>query len=130
MKPSELIEELDYCFSYFDSVMTRFGIERLKTIGDSYMAVADVPSPSKTHARDTVLAAVEIAAFIEGLKAERVRRNLPFFEIRIGISTGPLVAGIVGKKKFAYDVWGDTVNIAGRLDMYFVEGLKNKSRNS
>lgn len=169
MKPSELIEELDYCFSYFDSVMTRFGIERLKTIGDSYMAVAGVPSPSETHARDMVLAAVEIAAFIEGLKAERVRRNLPFFEIRIGISTGPLVAGIVGKKKFAYDVWGDTVNIAsrmessgesgkinisrstyniikkefkcrargkiqaknkGRLDMYFVEGLKNKSRNS
>ena len=91
-------------------------IEKIKTIGDSYMCAGGLPIANETHPFDVVAAGLEMVAFIEQNKQERIRKGLPYFELRLGIHTGPLVAGIVGIKKFAYDIWGDTVNIAARIE--------------
>jgi len=116
MAPKELVQELDFCFSYFDSVVERYNLEKLKTIGDSYMCAGGIPKPNSTHAVDCVLAALEIQTFMNRLKDEKRNKNLPFWELRLGIHSGPLVAGVIGDKKFAYDVWGDTVNTASRCE--------------
>ena len=116
MQAEELVAELDRCFSYFDSLMERFHLEKLKTIGDSYMCAGGIPIANQTHALDCVMAAFEIQAFMQQVKLVRTEQQLPYWELRIGIHSGPLVAGIIGEKKFAYDVWGDTVNTASRLE--------------
>ena len=116
MSPEELIRELDNCFSYFDQVAKRYKLEKLKTIGDSYMCAGGIPAANKTHALDCVLAALEIRAFMQQMKEIKAAQDLPYWELRIGIHTGPLVAGVIGESKFAYDVWGDTVNTASRME--------------
>lgn len=116
MSPAELIAELDFYFCAFDRIMERHGLEKLKTIGDAYMAAAGVPTPSTTHAVDAARAAWEIREMMEEVVADKQRRGLPHWNVRIGINTGPLMAGVIGRKKFAYDVWGNTVNIASRLE--------------
>jgi len=127
MTPSELVKEIDTCFKAFDNIIHKHGIEKIKTIGDSYMCAGGLPVANKTHADDTVKAALEIRDFITNYNKEKIAKGELPFEIRIGINTGPVVAGIVGVKKFAYDIWGDTVNLASRMESSGKEGEVNIS---
>lgn len=127
MTPDELIAELDACFSRFDAIARKHRLEKIKTIGDSYMAVSGVPSANRTHAVDSVLAALEIQRFMMELAETKRALNRPCWQLRLGIHTGPLVAGVIGREKFAYDVWGDTVNTASRLESSGVAGRINIS---
>ncbi len=128
LTPEELVDELDYCFSFFDMVAETHNLEKLKTIGDSYMCVAGIPTSTSTHAIDAVLAALQIKAFIDWRKYEKTKKNQPYWEIRIGIHSGSLLAGVIGKKKFTYDVWGDSVNTAARMESSGEPGAINISQ--
>ena len=116
LSPEDLVAELDRCFSYFDAVTARHNLEKLKTIGDSFMCAGGIPIPNHTHAIDCILAAMEIQASMNQMKDLKSQQGLPYWELRLGIHSGPLVAGVIGEKKFAYDVWGDTVNTASRAE--------------
>jgi class 3 adenylate cyclase len=112
----ELVSEINHCFSAFDHIMQKHQIEKIKTIGDAYMAVGGIPIANKTHAENVVNAALDIQQFMLDYKEKMEAAGKLFFEIRIGVHTGTVVAGIVGVKKFAYDIWGDTVNTASRME--------------
>jgi len=114
--PKELVAEINECFSAFDAIMQKYGIEKIKTIGDAYMAAGGLPKVNTTHPRDVVRAAIAIREFMNEHKIKKQAEGKLFFRIRIGIHTGPVVSGIVGIKKFAYDIWGDTVNTASRME--------------
>jgi len=126
--PHRLVEELDFCFRRFDEIARRHNLEKIKTIGDAYMAVGGIPSPNHSHARDCVRAALEIAAFVAGTREQKLREGRPYWDVRIGVHTGELVAGVIGREKFSYDVWGDTVNTASRLESAGAPGRVNVSR--
>jgi adenylate cyclase len=130
MTPRELVQDIHECFSAFDRIMEKNGLEKIKTIGDAYMAAGGIPSPNSTHAVDATRAALEMCVFIENYKKEKIALGLPYFEIRVGLNTGPVVAGIVGIKKFAYDIWGDTVNTASRLESSGEVGRVNISEST
>lgn len=127
LTPDELVAEIDWCYKAFDNIITKYDIEKIKTIGDSYMCAAGLPVVNYTHAIDIVNAAIEIQAFMQKHLEERILSGKDPFKIRIGIHTGPVVAGIVGHKKFAYDIWGDAVNIASRMESSGVAGKINIS---
>lgn len=127
LSPSELVAEIDYCFKAFDHIIDKYKIEKIKTIGDSYMAAGGLTANSTVNASDVVQAAIEIQQFILELLRKKKSEGKEQFEIRIGIHTGTVVAGIVGVKKFAYDIWGDTVNIASRMESSSETGKINIS---
>jgi len=116
LDPIDLISELDSCFVYFDDVVERFNLEKIKTIGDSYMCAGGIPVPNETNPVESILAGMEILNFMKKKREEKSERGEPFWEIRIGIHSGSVIAGVVGKRKFAYDIWGDAVNMASRLE--------------
>jgi len=127
MGPQALIEELDNCFKKFDEITGKYNVEKIKTIGDAYLAVAGLPAADPKHAENTVRAAIDINAFMQDRVAKLGNST---FEIRIGIHSGSVVAGIVGVKKFAYDIWGDTVNTAARMEQNSEAGKINISQTT
>ena len=127
MDPEELVSELNYCFSAFDVIIQKYNIEKIKTIGDAYMCVAGLPVKNNTHFYDIINASLEIRDFMLEYKRQKEASGETPFEIRIGINTGSVVAGIVGLNKFAYDIWGHTVNIASRMESSSEPGKINIS---
>jgi adenylate cyclase len=128
MSAGDLVSEINFCFEAFDGIMEKYGIEKIKTIGDAYMAAGGLPVPTDDSVKNTVLAALEMQAFISKRKSEMDTADKPAFEMRVGIHTGPVVAGIVGVKKFQYDIWGDTVNTASRIESNGEAGKVNISQ--
>lgn len=112
----ELVAELNHCFKAFDGICEKYDIEKIKTIGDSYMAAGGIPTATTSSIKNTVLAALEMRNFVLKRKEQRESINATPFEMRVGIHTGHVVAGIVGTKKFQYDIWGDSVNTASRME--------------
>ncbi len=127
LSPEELVKNLDYCFKHFDAIVEKYGLEKIKTIGDAYMCAGGLPQPDDEHPYRIVEAALEMQRFLSNWRLERAEKGLPEFVARIGIHSGPLVAGVVGRKKFAYDIWGDTVNLAARLESKGEPGRVNIS---
>lgn len=130
LSPEELVQELDECFRCFDSIVDKYGLEKIKTIGDAYMCAGGLPEPSETHALDTVRAALEMQREMQRIIQSKISEGKPYFEMRIGVHTGPVVAGVVGFRKFAYDIWGDTVNTAARLEQGGEPGKVNISETT
>ena len=128
LSAADLVNEINHCFEAFDGIMEKYGIEKIKTIGDAYMAAGGLPVPTNDSVKNTVLAALEMQAFITSRKAKMDAAGKPAFEMRVGIHTGPVVAGIVGVKKFQYDIWGDTVNTASRMESAGEVGKVNISQ--
>ena len=116
LHPEDLVTELNECFQAFDEIIDKFNLEKIKTIGDAYMSAGGVPVANTTNPIDTVCAALEMQAYMDKWRIEKEAMGKPAWELRLGIHTGPLVAGVIGKRKFAYDVWGDTVNLSSRME--------------
>ncbi|EAY25576.1 adenylate/guanylate cyclase domain-containing protein [Microscilla marina] len=127
LTPTEVIAELNYCFSAFDDICQKYNIEKIKTIGDAYMAAGGIPVANDTNPIDTIKAGLEMQTFMAQWKTNKEAQGLPVWELRLGIHTGEVVAGVVGKNKFAYDVWGDTVNLAARMESSGAPGMVNIS---
>jgi histidine kinase len=128
MTVENLVKELDASFHYIDDIVTKYGLEKIKTIGDSYMCAGGLPEKNRTHVIDASLTALEIQYTMEQAKELKKEMGLPFWELRLGIHTGPVIAGVVGKKKFAFDIWGDTVNTASRMESSGEPGKINISK--
>ena len=130
LTPEELVAQIDYCFKGFDGIIGKHNIEKIKTIGDAYLAVCGLPNENDNHAANIINAAKEICEFMLDFERKRTEQDKPFFKIRVGINSGPVIAGIVGIKKFAYDIWGDTVNVAARMEQNSVAGKINISETT
>lgn len=127
LSPQQLVNELHQCFMAFDEIISKHNIEKIKTIGDAYLAVAGLPIADAKHAENVVTAALEINTF---MLARKQQLGDMTFRVRIGINSGSIVAGIVGVKKFAYDIWGDTVNTAARMEQNGEAGKVNISQST
>ena len=128
MAPEVLVYELDFYFKKFDEIISKYGLEKIKTIGDSYMCAGGLPERSANHPFKVIKAAIEIQAFVNQWMDHKKAKGEVYFEARLGIHSGPIVAGVVGKKKYAYDIWGNTVNIASRLESACEPGQINISK--
>lgn len=127
MNPEVLIDELDRFFFHFDSVVEKYGIEKIKTIGDAYMCAGGLPQKNRTNPVEVILAALEMQEYMKKLKEQSELQGMKYWDIRIGIHTGTVVAGVVGQKKLSYDIWGDTVNTASRMESSGEAGKVNIS---
>ena len=127
MEPRAVIDDLDGYFRAFDDIVVRHGLETLKTVGDGYIAVAGLPEPNHTHPVDACLVALAIQDYAARMNAERAKLRMPLWELRIGIHTGGVMAGVVGSRRFTYDVWGDTVNVTARMEATAEAGRINIS---
>jgi ligand-binding sensor domain-containing protein/class 3 adenylate cyclase len=130
MTAQQLVKEIDTYFSAFDNIILHYGLEKIKTIGDAYIAAGGLPEKNSATAQNVIEAAIAMQQEVEKLKQERITSNNSYFELRIGIHTGPVVAGVVGIKKFQYDIWGDTVNLAARMEQSGVPGKINISQHT
>lgn len=130
MRAHKVISELDKCFTAFDKIIQKYQLEKLKTIGDAYMAVGGVPMKREHHAILTVLAGLEMLDYVEKMRQIKKTKKEKFWQVRIGINSGPLVAGVIGKDKFAYDIWGNTVNTANRMESSGQQGKLNVSKQT
>lgn len=129
LPPEKLVESIDYYFSKFDEIIDKYDLEKIKTIGDSYMCAGGIPFETDDHAYQVILAALDIIDFVEQSN-NRLLDDQINFKVRVGVNSGSIVAGIVGTKKFAYDIWGDTVNIASRMESNSETGKINISENT
>lgn len=129
LSPEALVKTLGFYFSKFDEITEKFGLEKIKTIGDAYMCAGGLPFPSEDHAQKMVKAAFEIAEFVKATRKNE-KQHEKTFDIRLGLNTGPVVAGVVGNRKFAYDIWGDTVNVASRMESMSEPGRINISEHT
>ncbi len=129
LSPERLVESIDFYFSNFDEILEKYNLEKIKTIGDAYMVAGGLPTPTEDHPKMVAKAALEIRDFVKQAKKKHAVHQARF-DIRIGIHTGPVVAGVVGKNKFAYDIWGDTVNIAARMETASEAGKVNVSEST
>ena len=127
MSPQSLVEEINVYFQAFDLISEKYQIEKIKTIGDAYMAAGGMAKADANALKNTVLAGLEMQAFVKQRAIENLQAQKPAFEMRLGIHAGPIVAGIVGVKKFQYDIWGDTVNTASRMESNGAVGKVNIS---
>jgi class 3 adenylate cyclase len=127
MEPVALIGLLDQYFTAFDEIVARHGLEKLKTIGDAYMAVAGVPAGNRRHPIDACLAALELQAVMARVRAQREKVRLAALDLRVGIHTGPVISGVVGRRKFTFDIWGDAVNTAALMEANGAAGRINVS---
>ncbi len=130
LSPQKLVEELNSCFIAFDEIIGKYNLEKIKTIGDSYMCAGGIPTPDDKQAYNIVNASLEIQDWILLNNKRRNEEGLESWDLRIGIHVGPVVAGVVGKKKYAYDIWGSTVNIASRMESNGAPGQVNISSST
>ncbi|NND77631.1 MAG: tetratricopeptide repeat protein [Flavobacteriales bacterium] len=130
MSAKKLVQEVNECFEVFDMITTKYNIEKIKTIGDSYMAVGGLKDTSLSSVKNVVLAAIEMQKYTRQRCEEKIKNGETCFMMRAGIHTGPVVAGIVGAKKFQYDLWGDTVNTASRMENSGMINKVNISRDT
>ncbi len=130
LEPKDLVGLLDQVFRCFDRACDRFGVEKIKTIGDAYMCATGLPAPAKDHALRLTRFALHIQQEMHEINTSRLAQSLPVVELRVGIHSGQLIAGVVGEKKFAYDIWGDTVNIAARMESSGQANKINVSRST
>ncbi len=127
LTPVKLVMQLDEVFGAFDNIIAKYDMEKIKTIGDAYMCACGLPQSDEENAVKAVKAGLDMQRFINEFGLANKIQNLPAFAVRVGIHTGPLVAGVVGLKKFAYDIWGDTVNLASRMEQHSEAGKVNVS---
>jgi len=130
LKPEKLIESLSFYFDEFDDIAGKHNLIKIKTIGDSYMAAGGLPERNQTHPVDSILAALKITEFVRNYGKKTMNNEMPYLPIRIGIHTGKAVVGVIGKKRFAYDIWGETVNLAARLEEHSENNAINISETT